>query len=148
MKVLLIKDVKSLGKVGEVKEVKDGYGKNFLIGKGFAKHATAEVIEQWKEDQAAIQAKLEDELAQANKQKEMIQSLKLTIKHKVGGNGHLIGSITNKEIVKSLKEEFKLEMDKKNVHLKAPIKTPGIFKVDCKLGHGISCELTIDVIEL
>ena len=147
MKVLLIKDVKSLGKIGEVKEVKDGYGKNFLIGKGFAKHATPAVIEEWEKEQADAQAKLEADLATATQQKEMIESLKLTIKHRVGGNGHLIGSITNKEVVKALKEEFKLEMDKKSIHLRAPIKTPGIFKVDCKLGHGISCELTIDVLE-
>ena len=147
MKVLLIKDVKSLGRVGEIKEVKDGYGQNFLIGKGFAKKATPEVVKEWEKEQADIQAKNDESIATAQKQKEMIESLKLTIKHKVGGNGHLIGSITNKEVVKSLKEEFKLEMDKKSIHLKAPIKTPGIFKVDCKLGHGISCELTIDIIE-
>jgi large subunit ribosomal protein L9 len=148
MKVLLIKDVKSLGKVGEVKEVKDGYGKNFLIGKGFAKHATPEVLEEWEKEQAQIKAKLEEEIAKANQQKEMIESLKLTIKHKVGGNGHLIGSITNKEIAKALKEEFNLDIDKKSIHLKNPIKTPGIFKVDCKLGHSISCELTIDIIAI
>jgi len=147
MKVLLIKDVKSLGKVGEIKEVKDGYGQNFLVGKGFAKRATPEVIEEWEKEQAIIKAKLEEDIANANKAKEMIESLKLTIKHKVGGNGHLIGSITNKEVAKALKEEFKLELDKKSLHLKAPIKTPGIFKVDCKLGHSITCELTIDVIE-
>jgi len=147
MKVLLIKDVKSLGKVGEIKEVKDGYGQNFLIGKGFAKRATPEVIEEWEKEQALIQAQLEEDIANATKAKEMIESLKLTIKHKVGGNGHLIGSITNKEIAKALNEEFKLDIDKKSLHLKAPIKTPGIFKIDCKLGHGVSCELTIDVIE-
>ncbi|HIP12109.1 MAG TPA: 50S ribosomal protein L9 [Arcobacter sp.] len=147
MKVLLIKDVKSLGKVGEIKEVKDGYGQNFLVGKGFAKRATPEVIEEWEKEQALIKAKLEEDIANANKAKEMIESLKLTIKHKVGGNGHLIGSITNKEVAKALKEEFELELDKKSLHLKAPIKTPGIFKVDCKLGHGVICALTIDVIE-
>ena len=147
MKVLLIKDVKSLGKIGEVKEVKDGYGKNFLIGKGFAKHATSEVLEAWNKEQADIQAKIDAEIQTANKQKEMLESLKLTIKHKIGGNGHLIGSITNKEISKVLKEEFKLDVDKKSIHLRNPIKTPGIFKVDCKLGHGINSELTIDVIE-
>ena len=98
MKVLLIKDVKSLGKTGEVKEVKDGYGKNFLIGKGIAKHATPEVLEIWAKEQEEIQKNLEADIALANKQKEMIDALKLTIKHKVGGNGHLIGSITSKEI--------------------------------------------------
>jgi large subunit ribosomal protein L9 len=147
MKVLLIKDVKSLGKVGEVKEVKDGYGKNFLIGKGFAKHATPEVLEQWEKDQAQIKANLEAEIATANKQKEMIDSLKLTIKHKVGGNGHLIGSITSKEIANALKEQFNLDIDKKSITLKNPIKTPGIFEVDCKLGHSIHASLTVDVIE-
>ena len=146
MKVLLIKEVKSLGKVGEIKEVKDGYGKNFLIKNGFAKHATPEVIEQWNEEQAKKQAELEKEIQLCNEQKEMIESLKLTIKHKVGANGHLIGSITNKEIAKTLKDEFKLDIDKKSLHLKNSIKTPGIFKVNCKLGHGISCELTVDVV--
>ena len=63
MKVLLIKDVKSLGKVGEVKEVKDGYGKNFLIGKGFAKHATPEILEQHAADEAKKAQELLDEIA-------------------------------------------------------------------------------------
>ena len=147
MKVLLIKDVKSLGKIGEVKEVKDGYGKNFLIGKGFAKHATTEVLEAWDKEQKEIQKKIDEEIKLANKQKEMIESLKLTIKHKIGGNGHLIGSITNKEISNALKNEFKLNLDKKSINLRNAIKTPGIFKVDCKLGHGINSELTIDIIE-
>jgi len=147
MKVLLIKDVKSLGKVGEVKEVKDGYGKNFLIGKGFAKHATPEIIEQYKLEQEQKAKELEQEIIKVNKQKEMIDALKLTIKHKVGGNGHLIGSITSKEISKELKEQFNLNIDKKTIVLKNSIKTTGVFTVDCKLGHSIHANLTIDIIE-
>jgi len=147
MKVLLIKDVKSLGKAGEVKEVKDGYGKNFLIGKGFAKHATPEILEQYELDQIRLAKELEEDIANVNKQKEMIDSLKLTIKHKIGGNGHLIGSITSKEISKSLKEQFDLDIDKKTIVLKNPIKTTGVFTVDCKLGHSIHASLTIDIIE-
>ena len=102
MKVLLIKDVKSLGKVGEIKEVKDGYGKNFLIGKGFAKHATPEVIQEWEAEQALIKANLDKEMAEANTLAEKINSTKLTIKHKIGANGHLIGSVTNKEVAENL----------------------------------------------
>ena len=147
MKVLLIKDVKSLGKVGEVKDVKDGYGKNFLIGKGFAKHATAEVLEIWEKEQEQIKIDLKNELENINKQKEMIDSLKLTIKHKIGGNGHLIGSITSKEISKSLKDQFDLDIDKKTIVLKNSIKTTGVFTVDCKLGHSIHASLTVDIIE-
>ena len=147
MKVLLIKDVKSLGKAGDVKDVKDGYGKNFLIGKGFAKHATLEILEQYEQDQIRLAKELEQDIANVNKQKEMIDSLKLTIKHKIGGNGHLIGSITSKEISKSLKEQFNLDIDKKTIVLKNSIKTTGVFTVDCKLGHSIHANLTIDIIE-
>ena len=146
MKVLLIKDVKSLGKTGEIKEVKDGYGKNFLIGKGFAKHATPEVIEEWKKEQAYIQAKLDEEIAQANALAEKINSTKLTIKHKIGANGHLIGSVTNKEISENLNTQFDIELDKKHINLKSKIKAAGIFEADCKLGHGIHATLKIDII--
>ena len=147
MKVLLIKDVPSLGKTGEVKEVKPGYGQNFLIKKGLAKQATDEVMEQWEKDQAQIQAKLEADIATANEVKEKIDSFKFTIKHKVGANGHLIGSVTNKEVSAAMLEQANIELDKKQIHLESKIKSVGIFKADCKLGHGIHATATIDVIE-
>lgn len=146
MKVLLIKDVKSLGKVGEVKEVKDGYGKNFLIGKGFAKHATPEVLEEWKIEQAAIQKALENEIKEANEIKEKIDSFKFTIKHKVGANGHLIGSVTNKEIQQAMSEQANITIDKKQIVLKDKIKMTGIFEADCKLGNSVHAIAKIDVI--
>ena len=148
MKVLLIKDVQSLGKAGEIKEVSDGYGKNFLVGKGFAKHATPQVIAEWEENQKDIKAKLESDINTAKAQKEMIESVKLTIKHKVGENNHLFGRITNKEIAHELLEQYKLDIDKKHISLKNPIKTIGIFTADCKLGHSINASLTIDIIAL
>ncbi len=146
MKVLLIKDVKALGKTGEIKEVKDGYGKNFLIGKGFAKHATPEVIEQWKIDQQKIKDILAEELKEANEIKEKIDSFKFTVKHKVGANGHLIGSVTNKEIQQIMYEQAEIAIDKKQITLKSKIKTIGIFEADCKLGNGIHAIAKIDVI--
>ena len=146
MKVLLIKDVKSLGKIGEVKEVKDGYGKNFLIGKGFAKHATAEVLQQWEEDQLKIKEALDEEIKQANEIKEKIDSFKFTVKHRVGANGHLIGSVTNKEISIVMYEQADIAIEKKQITLKDKIKSIGIFEVDCKLGNGIHAIAKIDVI--
>ena len=146
MKVLLIKDVRGLGKVGEVKEVKDGYGKNFLIGKGHAKHATPEVLENWAKEQQEIQDIKDKEIAIATALKEKIESSTFTVKHKVGANGHLIGSVTNKEIGLVL-EQFDIKLDKKQIHLDTKIKTIGIFNVDCKLGHGIHATAKIDVIE-
>jgi large subunit ribosomal protein L9 len=147
MKVLLIKDVKSLGKIGEVKEVKDGYGKNFLIAKGFAKHATPEVMKEWEVEQAKIQAEQEAQIKEAQNIKQKVDSFKFTIKHKVGANGHLIGSVTNKEIQIAMKEQADIDIDKKQISLDDKIKTIGIYKADCKLGHGIHATATIDVIE-
>lgn len=146
MKVLLIKDVKGLGKTGEVKEVKDGYGKNFLVGKGLAKHATPEVLNRYKAEQRKKAEKEAEEIAAANELAEKLNSTKLGIKHKIGANGHLIGSVTNKEISEALKAEFDIEIDKKNISLKSKIKAAGIFEADCKLGHGIHATLKVDVI--
>jgi large subunit ribosomal protein L9 len=146
MKVLLIKDVKSLGKVGEVKEVKDGYGKNFLIGKGHAKHATPEVLEEWEAEQKKLKEILDAEIKEANDIKEKIDSFKFTVKHKVGANGHLIGSVTSKEIQLVMNEQASISIDKKQIALKSKIKSIGIFEADCKLGHGIHAIAKIDVI--
>lgn len=147
MKVLLIKDVNSLGKKGEVKEVKPGYGQNFLIKKGLAKQATDEVMAEFEKEQAELQAKTDAEIKLANETKEKIDNFKFTIKHKLGANGHLIGSVTNKEVSAALLEQAEIELDKKQITLESKIKTVGIFKADCKLGHGIHAIATIDVIE-
>lgn len=146
MKVLLLKDVQGTGKAGEVKEVKDGYGKNFLIGKGLALHATNEVLNKYKAEQKRKAEKEAEELAQAKELAEKLDSTKLTIKHKIGANGHLIGSVTNKEISEALKEQFSIDLDKKAIALKSKIKAAGIFEVDCKLGHGIHANLKVDII--
>lgn len=146
MKVLLLKDVNGTGKAGEVKDVKDGYGKNFLIGKGLALHATNDVLAKYRAEQKRKAIKEAEEIEEAKKLSETLNSTKLTIKHKIGANGHLIGSVTNKEISESLKEQFDIEVDKKAISLKAKIKAEGTFEADCKLGHGIHANLSVEII--
>ncbi|WP_368030403.1 50S ribosomal protein L9 [Arcobacter sp. s6] len=146
MKVLLTKDVKSLGKAGEIKEVADGYGKNFLIGKGLALHATTEVLNRWKSEQKRAAENEAKEIAAAKELSEKLNATKLTIKHKIGANGHLIGSVTNKEIAESLEDQFSIILDKKNISLDKKIKSVGIYEVDCKLGHAIHASLKVDII--
>ena len=146
MKVLLIKDVKTLGKAGELKEVADGYGKNFLIGKGLALHATTEVINKWKSEQKKLAEKEAKEIADAKELAEKLNATKLTIKHKLGANGHLIGSVTNKEIAESLEQQFSIIIDKKNISVDKKFKSVGIYEVDCKLGHSIHATLKVDII--
>lgn len=148
MKVLLIKDVKGLGKAGEVHEVKDGYGKNFLVGKGFALKATNEVLNRHKAQEKKRAENEAAEIALAKEVAEKIEASKLTIKHKVGANGHLIGSITNKEISEALLEQLNIEVDKKQIQIETKMKTVGIFTVECKLGYGIYATLKVDIIAL
>lgn len=145
MNVLLIKDVKSLGKAGEVKEVKPGYGQNFLIKKGFAKPATPEIIA---EHEAELKRKAEEEAAEIARLKEIAQKLEkleVIITKKVGDNGHLFGAITKEEVANALKEQHDIEIDKKAITDKTAIKTIGEHDLDLKLGHGIHAKLHVDV---
>ncbi|NPA11182.1 MAG: 50S ribosomal protein L9 [Epsilonproteobacteria bacterium] len=141
MKVLLIQDVKNVGKAGEIKNVKDGYARNFLIPKGLAKVATPEVIKEWEKEEAKRKAELEAELKKLNETKEKLQSTKVVIKHKLGANGQLLGAVTNKEIAEKLKE-LGFDIDKKQIE-HTSIKAPGEYEIDIKLGHGIHAKINV-----
>ncbi|MBV5279004.1 MAG: 50S ribosomal protein L9 [Campylobacteraceae bacterium] len=146
MKVLLIKDVKDLGKKGEIKEVKDGYGQNFLIGKGFALVATNEVMKKY---ESAQRKKAEADAQEMENLKEIekkLGTLKLTVKRKLGANGSLFGAVTKDEIAHELKEQYQLEVDKKTVEIEHAIKMTGNFDITIKLGHGIHANLSLIII--
>jgi len=145
MKVLLIKDVKSLGQAGEVKEVKPGYGQNFLIKKGFAKPATPEILAQHAEEEAKKAQALKDEIAAFEAIAAKLEKAEIIITKKVGNNGHLFGAITKEEVVKALKEQHNIDVDKKHITDKTAIKTVGEHDLDLKLGHGIHAKLHVDV---
>ncbi len=145
MKVLLIKDVKSLGKKGEVKEVKDGYGKNFLIGKGFARHATPEILAQHAQDEVIVAENLEKEVSVLREIAKQLDKAEIIITKKLGQNGHLFGSVTKEEIAVALKEQHNIEIDKKHINEKQAIKTIGEHDLDFKLGHGLHATLHVDV---
>ena len=147
MKVLLLEDVKGLGKKGEVCEVKDGYGQNFLIAKNKAKHATNEVINKYKAQQRH-QAELEAlELEQRKQLAKSLESITLTLEKK-GNNGALFGSITKEEIATTLQEKHRLHIDKKEIDIQTPIKHIGEFVVIIRLGSGITANLALQVKEL
>lgn len=145
MKVLLIKDVKSLGKAGEVKEVKPGYGQNFLIKKGFAKAATDEIIAEHKEDEAKKAQELKDEISSLTELAKKFDKLEIIITKKIGKNGHLFGAVTKDEVALALKEQHNIEIDKKHITDKTAIKSIGEHDLDLKLGHGIHATLHVDV---
>jgi large subunit ribosomal protein L9 len=146
MKVLLIKDVKSLGKTGEIKEVKDGYGKNFLIAKGFAKHATPEVLQEHQLHQERIAEEEAKEIASLKAMAIKLDKMTITVPKKLGDTGHLFGSVTKDEIAKALQDQHHIEIDKKHIDAKTNIKTVGVHNLILKLGHGVSATLHVEVI--
>jgi len=144
MKVLLLKDVKGLGLKGEIKEVKDGYGNNFIIKKGFGKLATNTVIKQWEAEQRKKAEIKRIEKEKLLNLKEKIDKITISIKRKVGNNGALFGAITKDEVTKELKAQKKIEIDKKWLDMKN-IKSTGLYELDVKLGFGIHSTLKVDI---
>ncbi len=143
MKVLLIKDVKNLGKAGEIKDVKDGYGRNFLVAKGFAKVGTAEVIKEWEIEQERLKAELEAEIKNLKEIEKNLKDKQIIIKRKLGANGSLFGAVTKEEIAKELKNQLNYEIDKKHVEIDKAIKATGEYDVSLKLGHGIHAKFKL-----
>jgi len=145
MKVLLIKEVKTLGKAGEIKEVKDGYGQNFLIEKGLAKLATPDVVENWKAEQVEMARSLKDELARLQAEKITLESTIIKIEKPLAPVG-IKGSVGNTDISAAILEQLNIELDKKHINLKKALKTTGIHEVDAKLGHAIHATLKVEVV--
>lgn len=145
MKILLTKDVKGVGKAGEIKEVADGYGKNFLIGKGLALAATHEVLKKYESDQRKKAANEAAEIERLNAVKAQLTDIKVVISKKLGDTGHLFGSVTKDEIAHALMDQHKIEIDKKELDAKHGIKTTGLHDLDLKLGHGIHATLHVEI---
>jgi len=147
MKVILQQDVKGQGKKGQMVEVSDGYGRNFLLPRKLAVEATAENINTMKMQDKAKAAKLAEEKAAAQALAEKLKGVQVKIKARAGQGGKLFGSITSKEISEELKAQFGLDVGKSKIVLSDPIKSFGAFEVKCKLGSEVSGTINVLVIE-
>ncbi len=145
MKVVLLKDVKGKGKEGEIINVNEGYGRNFLIPNGHAKEATKETINSVNIKMAAIEHKKDVEKQDAKDLAKRIETLSVTVLAKSGEGGRLFGAVTNKEISASLKEQHNIDIDKKKITVSEPIKGFGTFKVSVKTYANVSGTLTVEV---
>jgi len=145
MRVLLIQDIRNLGKKGDIKEVKDGYALNFLIPKNLVKIATDKIIQEWKREQAEQERRKQEEIKRFTTQKEILEREKVTIKKRLAPVG-IKGSVKKDDIAKAIREQKNIEVDKKHIELKKAIKTTGDFVIDIKFKHGIHAKVNIEVV--
>ena len=147
MKIIFIEDVKGKGKKGEIKEVSDGYARNYLIPKGLAKEASADALNTVKLQEKAKQAKLEAEKAEAKEIAKKLESVNVLIKVKAGKEGKLYGAVTSQEISDALLAQHGISIEKNKIVQTEPIKSFGSYVLKCKLGFEISGDLSILVVE-
>jgi len=145
MKVILIKDVPGYGTFGDVINVKDGFANNYLIPRGLALPATEGNIKHVQDILKQKQRKLEREKAKAKEMAEKIDGLVIEIARPVGVTGKLYGAITVSEIAEHIKEKTGVEMDKRKIMLKAPIKNVGRYTIPVKLHPEVSATIVVDV---
>lgn len=146
MKVILKQDIRTLGKRGDIKEVSDGYARNFLLPKGLAMEATSGNLKMLADQKESVARKEEMEHDEAQELAKSLAGRIVTFKVKTGEGGRLFGSITVKDIADQIKKEHKLELDKRKLALDDAIKNVGDYQVKIHLYKGISVEITVKVI--
>ncbi|EMG28263.1 50S ribosomal protein L9 [Listeria fleischmannii 1991] len=147
MKVIFLKDVKGTGKKGEVKDVADGYAKNFLIKNGHAVEANSKNMSALRGQEKRAEKDAQEELAEAKALKEKLEDLTVTLKAKSGEGGRLFGSITTKQIAQALQKDFGIKIDKRKMELPDAIRSLGYTNVPIKLHHEVSATMKVHVTE-
>jgi large subunit ribosomal protein L9 len=145
MKVILVQDVKNLGKEGEVKEVSNGYARNFLIPKGLATEATKGNLKEIEEKAIRLRKQKDQEKIEAQALVERLDGKSVKIAARVGGGDKLFGAVTAREISEAINQEFKINLDKKKVDLGDPIKHLGEYPVKLKIYPSLQAQIMVRV---
>ena len=147
MKVIFHKDVKGTAKKGEIKEVSDGYARNFLLAKGLAKEASQTNLNDHRQQEKAREIKIQKEEEEAVELGSKLKDVKVTIYAKAGEGGKLFGAITSKDIADQMKKQHNVEFDKRKILLTEPIKSLGTMNVEIKLHPKESTTITLEIKE-
>ncbi|TDX51799.1 50S ribosomal protein L9 [Orenia marismortui] len=147
MKVILEKNVKGLGKKGEIVEASDGHARNYLIPRGLAKKANEGNVHNLKQKKKAKKRQARRELEEAKEKAKKLENKMFTIKVKAGDNGRLFGSVTSKDIANKIKKEIGEKIDKRKIELADNIRTLGTKNVSIKLHKGVTAKVKIKVTE-
>jgi len=147
MKVILLQDVDGLGKAGELKDVANGYARNFLVPKKLAAGATPQLLANYQQRIAAEQRRNEKQNEQNRQQAERLGQITLTFKARVGGQGRLYGSITSQDIAAGLLESEGIAIDRRMIELPDPIRALGTYHVPVKLAQKLASQITVNVVD-
>lgn len=145
MKVVFLKDVKGKGKKGEIKEVAEGYGRNFLIKNGYAKEATNQALSELQGQKRLAEKNAAAELQAAKDLKERIEQLEVTVKAKSGEGGRLFGAVSTKQIADELQKTHGIKIDKRKMECEG-IRSLGYTNVPVKLHQEVKATLKVHVI--
>ncbi|SHJ57270.1 LSU ribosomal protein L9P [Geosporobacter subterraneus DSM 17957] len=145
MKVILLKDVKGIGKAGEIINASDGHARNYLIPRGLAKEATEGGIKALEMQKAAEARKKQEELQAAKALAEKMSSLTVNLKGKAGEGGRLFGSITSKDIAEGLEKQHKIKIDKRKIQLDNPIRELGASFVEIKVYPEVTAKMKVEI---
>ena len=147
MKVILLQDINGLGKAGDLKEVANGYARNYLLPRQLAAGATPSLIANRTQRIAAEQRK-QEKLAELNRQQaEQLNQVTLTFRAKVGSQGRLYGSITSQDIAAALRDAENITIDRRVIELADPIRTLGTFSVPVKIAPKLEPKITVNVVD-
>lgn len=147
MDIILLQDVKALGKKGDIVSVNEGYGRNFLIPKKLGVEATSKNINDLKLQKANEEKIKQEQLEQAKAFAEELKDKCVEVKLKAGSDGRTFGSVSTKEISTAAKEQLGYDIDKKKMQLKEPIKSIGAYTVTIKLHPKVNGELKVKVVQ-
>ena len=147
MKVILQQDVRGKGKRGQMIEVAEGYGRNYLLPRKLAVEATADNVNTMRMNDKATAERQARERAEALDISKRLKDITVTVACKGGGAGRLFGSVTSQEIADALKAQTGIEIDRRKIVIPEAIKTVGQYTVKCKLGYEISGDLKLNVVE-
>lgn len=147
MKVILLQDVKALGKKGEVVEVSEGYARNMLLKKGLGKEANGQNMNDLKLQKANAEKVAKEALEAAQALAKEMEGKTVKIAVKAGEGGRVFGSVSTKEIAEEMKKQLGFEVDKKKITLDVPIKALGMTNVSIKLHTKVTAEIKVHVVE-
>ena len=147
MEIVLLEDVKALGKNGQIVKVNDGYARNFILPKKLGVEATSKNLNDLKLKKANEEKLAAQQLAAARELAEKIGKLSVTLSMKAGDNGKAFGSISGKEIAAAAADQLQLEIDKKKLVLPEPLKTFGTHQVPIKLHRDVTANLAVKIVE-